>query len=108
MTKRIPTRDIALMALFVALIAWILWRKAVQPFWTRHQEMLLQRMEMEKEAREEEIAAKKRAAEKSSRDRAQQRVDTELNGQQLRELAEQEPRVIALVIRQWMSKEPKQ
>ncbi|MDR0174328.1 flagellar basal-body MS-ring/collar protein FliF [Enterobacter sichuanensis] len=94
--------------LVIAIIAWIMWRKLVQPAWVRHQETTIRRLEMEKEAREEEIAAKKRAAEKISRDRAQQRVDTELNGQQLRELAEQEPRVIALVIRQWMSKEPKQ
>ncbi|MBF4109639.1 flagellar basal-body MS-ring/collar protein FliF [Enterobacter cloacae] len=94
--------------LVIAIIAWVMWRKLVQPAWVRHQETTIRRLEMEKEAREEEIAAKKRAAEKSNRDRAQQRVDTELNGQQLRELAEQEPRVIALVIRQWMSKEPKQ
>ncbi|MEA3839825.1 flagellar basal-body MS-ring/collar protein FliF, partial [Enterobacter cloacae] len=94
--------------LVIAIIAWVMWRKLVQPAWIRHQETTLRRLEMEKEAREEEIAAKKRAAEKINRDRAQQRVDTELNGQQLRELAEQEPRVIALVIRQWMSKEPKQ
>ncbi|MBW4207217.1 flagellar M-ring protein FliF [Enterobacter cloacae subsp. cloacae] len=93
--------------LVIAIIAWVMWRKLVQPAWIRHQETTLRRLEMEKEAREEEIAAKKRAAEKINRDRAQQRVDTELNGQQLRELAEQEPRVIALVIRQWMSKEPK-
>lgn len=94
--------------LVIAIIAWIMWRKLVQPAWLRHQETTIRRLEMEKEAREEEIAAKKRAAEKHSRERAQQRVDTELNSQQLRELAEQEPRVIALVIRQWMSKEPKQ
>ncbi|MCQ4444164.1 flagellar M-ring protein FliF [Enterobacter cloacae] len=93
--------------LVIAIIAWVMWRKLVQPAWMRHQETTIRRLEMEKEAREEQIAAKKRAAEKDARDRAQQRVDTELNGQQLRELAEQEPRVIALVIRQWMSKEPK-
>ena len=93
--------------LVIAIIAWVMWRKLVQPAWIRHQETTIRRLEMEKEAREEEIAAKKRAAEKNNRDRAQQKVDTELNGQQLRELAEQEPRVIALVIRQWMSKEPK-
>ncbi|MEG6307008.1 flagellar basal-body MS-ring/collar protein FliF [Enterobacter ludwigii] len=93
--------------LVIAIIAWIMWRKLVQPAWIRHQETTIRRLEMEKEAREEQQAAKKRAAEKEMRDRAQQRVDTELNGQQLRELAEQEPRVIALVIRQWMSKEPK-
>lgn len=93
--------------LVIAIIAWVMWRKLVQPAWARHQETSLRRLEMEKEARQEALEEKKRAAEKSSHDRAQQRVDTELNSQQLRELAEQEPRVIALVIRQWMSKEHK-
>jgi flagellar M-ring protein FliF len=93
--------------LVIALIAWVMWRKLVQPAWQRHQETALRRMEMEKEARQEQMAEKKRASEKEARERAQQRVDTELNTQQLRELAEQEPRVIALVIRQWMNKELK-
>ncbi|MEI9529897.1 flagellar basal-body MS-ring/collar protein FliF [Enterobacter hormaechei] len=93
--------------LVIAIIAWVMWRKLVHPAWIRHQETSLRRMEMEKEARQEELAARKKASEKDARDRAQQRVDTELNSQQLRELAEQEPRVIALVIRQWMNQELK-
>ncbi|MFP2420559.1 flagellar basal-body MS-ring/collar protein FliF [Pseudescherichia vulneris] len=93
--------------LVIAIIAWVMWRKLVQPAWARHQETTLRRMEMEKEAREEQQAEKKRASEKDARERAQQRVDTELNTQQLRELAEQEPRVIALVMRQWMNKDLK-
>ena len=93
--------------LVIAIIAWVMWRKLVHPAWIRHQETSLRRMEMEKEVRQEELAARKKASEKDARDRAQQRVDTELNSQQLRELAEQEPRVIALVIRQWMNQELK-
>jgi flagellar M-ring protein FliF len=93
--------------LIIALIAWVMWRKLVQPAWIRHQEMALRRLEIEKEARLEEVAAKKRALEKEASDRAQQRIDTEINSQQLRGLAEQEPRIIALVIRQWMNKELK-
>ncbi|MFJ3457652.1 flagellar basal-body MS-ring/collar protein FliF [Scandinavium goeteborgense] len=93
--------------LVIAIIAWVMWRKLVQPAWSRHQETSIRRMEMEKEAREEQLAEKKLASEKEARERAQQRVDTELTTQQLRELAEQEPRVIALVIRQWMNKELK-
>jgi len=93
--------------LVIAIIAWVMWRKLVQPAWVRHQETAIRRMEMEKEAREEAMAEKKRASEKEASERAQQRVDTELNSQQLRELAEQEPRVIALVIRQWMNKDHK-
>lgn len=93
--------------LIIALIIWVMWRKLVHPAWIRHQESAIVRMEMEKEARQEEMAAKKRDAEKHARQRQEQRVETELNSQQLRELAEQEPRVIALVIRQWMKKEHK-
>lgn len=54
------------------------------------------------------IVVNKRVAEKNSRGRTRQHVDTELNSQQLSELAEQEPRVIAMVIRQLISKDPKQ
>lgn len=93
--------------LFIALIAWVLWRKAVQPFWMKHQEFALQRLEMEKEARQAEIDAKSHRAEDSQRMKAQQKLQSELNTQKLRELAEQDPQIIALVVRQWMNKEQK-
>lgn len=93
--------------LLIALVAWFLWRKAVQPAWLRNQELVLQRLELEKQARQEELDASTRRAESSARAKAEQRVETELNTQSLRELAQQEPRVIALVIRQWMNKEMK-
>lgn len=93
--------------LLVALIAWMLWRKAVWPFWVKHQEMLLQRLEMEKEARQAEATAQRQKKETSERAKAQQRMDTELTTQQLREMADEAPQIIALVIRQWMNKEQK-
>lgn len=93
--------------LLIALVAWFLWRKAVQPAWLRNQELVLQRLELEKQARQEELDASARRAESGARAKAEQRVETELNTQSLRELAQQEPRVIALVIRQWMNKEMK-
>ncbi|MDQ0431109.1 flagellar M-ring protein FliF [Pantoea agglomerans] len=93
--------------LAIAIITWVMWRKLVQPAWVGYQETSLRKMEMEKEARDEELAAKKRAADAENRARAQKREDTAINSQQLRELAEKEPRVIALVIRQWMNKEHK-
>lgn len=91
--------------LVVAIIAWIMWCKLVQPSWERHQQTTLRQMELEKEARDEAVAAQKHAAENDVRQRAQQRAHTEISTQQLRELAEQEPRVIALVLRQWMNQE---
>lgn len=93
--------------LLVALVAWMLWRKAVWPFWVKHQEMLLQRLEMEKEARQAEATAQRQKKETSERAKAQQRMDTELTTQQLREMADEAPQIIALVIRQWMNKEQK-
>ena len=47
--------------LVIAIIAWVMWRKLVHPAWIRHQETSLRRMEMEKEARQEELAARKAA-----------------------------------------------
>ncbi|WP_433637258.1 flagellar basal-body MS-ring/collar protein FliF [Kluyvera georgiana] len=91
--------------LLIAIVAFVLWRKAVQPAWMRHQELILQRLELEKEAREAELNARKQEKENNARAKAQQRVDTEMHTQQLRDMAEQEPQVIALVLRQWMNKE---
>ncbi|MCU6209285.1 hypothetical protein [Enterobacter cloacae] len=79
----------------------------MQPAWNCHQATTIHRREMGKALREEEIAVNKQAAEKNSRDRARQRMDTELNSQQLRELAKQEPRYRPRN-RQLMSKEQKQ
>lgn len=93
--------------LFIALVAWLLWRKAVQPFWIRHHEMALQRLEMEKEARQAELEAQLRKKEMAEKARVQQRVDTEITTQHLRSIAEQEPHVLAAVIRKWMIREQK-
>ncbi|ELP5717498.1 flagellar basal-body MS-ring/collar protein FliF (plasmid) [Enterobacter asburiae] len=93
--------------LFIAIIAWVLWRKAIQPAWLRHQEMALQRLELEKEARQAELDAMDRNKEITAKAKAQQRVDTELNTQYLRNMAEHDPKVIALVLRRWMNKEIK-
>lgn len=93
--------------LFIALIAWILWRKGVQPFWIKHQEMLLQRLELEKEARQAELDERQRQKQHTETAKAQQRMETEQETQHLRKIAEQEPQIIALVIRQWLNKEKK-
>ncbi|MGP3590948.1 flagellar basal-body MS-ring/collar protein FliF [Vagococcus sp. WN89Y] len=91
--------------LFVVLVAWVLWRKAVYPFWAKHQQMLLQRLELEKENRNAEIEAQQRKRLSAEQAKAQQRVEVEQDTQNLRNVAEQDPQVIALVIRQWLNKE---
>lgn len=97
----------ALRYLLVLIVALVLWRKLVQPAWLRHQEFIRQRYELEKAAREAEIAAKNEEADKVLQTRAKQRMETEVGTQQLRELAEHEPQLIALVVRQWLNEEQK-
>ncbi|NIY48666.1 flagellar basal-body MS-ring/collar protein FliF [Cedecea colo] len=91
--------------LLVGIVAWVLWRKAVQPAWMRNQELALQRLKLEKEARQAELDALSSKNEQTAKMKAQARIDVELNAQHLREMAENGPQVIALVMRQWMNKE---
>ncbi len=91
--------------LLIGIVAWVLWRKAVQPAWMRHQELALQRLELEKEARQAKLDELTRKNESSAKAKAQARIDVELNTQHLREMAENGPQVIALVLRQWLNKE---
>jgi len=69
--------------------------------------MLIQRLEMEKEVRQAELDEQVRKRQSAETAKAQQRVETEQQAQHLREMADQEPQVIALVIRQWLNKEQK-
>lgn len=92
--------------LLVLLVAWILWRKLVRPQ-LQSRQIAQQAMvaaanapanrpaEVNKPSHEEQALHKK----------SQQRVNAEVQGQRIRELADKDPRVVALVIRQWMSNE---
>lgn len=92
--------------LLVLLVAWLLWRKLVRPQLQSRQ--IAQQAavtaanapanrpaEVNKPSHEEQALHKK----------SQQRVNAEVQGQRIRELADKDPRVVALVIRQWMSNE---
>lgn len=93
--------------LLVIIVGLVLWRKLVQPAWFRHQEFVRQRYELEDAAREAEVNARRAQEEKRGLEKAQQRVDMEVGTQQLRDLAANEPQLIALVIRQWLNQEQK-
>ncbi|CAI0800433.1 flagellar basal-body MS-ring/collar protein FliF [Serratia ficaria] len=92
--------------LLVLLVAWLLWRKLVRP-------QLLHRQAAQQAA----IAAANAPAAKpadggkpsneelAQRRKSQQRVSAEAQSQRIRDLADKDPRVVALVIRQWMSNE---
>ncbi|MBU9858321.1 flagellar basal-body MS-ring/collar protein FliF [Rahnella bonaserana] len=95
--------------LLVLIVAWLLWRKMVRP--------MLRKQQAEKDA----AAAAALAAslpqpegskpvklsndELEKRKRSQQRVSVEVQTQRVQELADKDPRIVALVIRQWMSTE---
>lgn len=95
--------------LLVLIVAWLLWRKMVRP--------LLQKQQSDRDA---QVAANVAATappsdgspivklsndELAKRKRSQQRVSVEVQTQRVQELADKDPRIVALVIRQWMSTE---
>ncbi|CAI1503701.1 flagellar basal-body MS-ring/collar protein FliF [Serratia entomophila] len=92
--------------LLVLLVAWLLWRKLVRP-----------QLQNRQAAQQAAIAAANAPAAKpldggkpsneelAQRRKSQQRVSAEVQSQRIRDLADKDPRVVALVIRQWMSNE---
>ncbi len=96
--------------LLVALVAFILYRKMVRP-------QLMRKREAEKAAAEAAVArAAAREEEEAysvqlSKDELDQerkssnRMSAEVMSQRIRDMSENDPRVVALVIREWMSKE---
>ncbi|NUU65900.1 flagellar M-ring protein FliF [Enterobacteriaceae bacterium BIT-l23] len=95
--------------LVVLLVAWILWRKGIRPQLEKQRELTRMQIEADKEARRAKPEAPRQStrAEQEENARAQLRTETEMHSQTIRNMADQEPQVIALVIRQWLSKEQK-
>ncbi len=97
--------------LLIALVAFILYRKLVRPHLVRKKE--------EEKAAAEAVAARAAAAPQDeeafnvqlSKDELDQerksnnRMSAEVLSQRIRDMSENDPRVVALVIREWMSKE---
>lgn len=91
--------------LLAAIVIWLMWRKGIKPALQRYQNAQNQQLAQEKQALHEQATAAQRQTEQDEQQKTAQRVETEITTQQLRDMAQQEPRVIALVIRQWMNKE---
>ncbi|MCU5773281.1 flagellar basal-body MS-ring/collar protein FliF [Erwiniaceae bacterium BAC15a-03b] len=95
--------------LLIALVAFVLYRKLVRPHLVRKQKL--------EKAAEEAAAAKalqpeeedyKVSLSKDEQDqerKSQHRMSAEVLSQRIRDMSENDPRVVALVIRQWMSNE---
>lgn len=91
--------------LLVLLVAWILWRKAVRPQLTRRAEEAKAAQEREQLRQETQEAVEVRLSkdEQTQQRRANQRLGAEVMSQRIREMSDNDPRVVALVIRQWIN-----
>lgn len=94
--------------LLVLIVAWILWRKAVRPQLVRREEerkALLENAQARQMPEEEAVEVRLSKDEQTQQRRANQRMSAEVMSQRIREMSDNDPRVVALVIRQWMSGE---
>ena len=93
--------------LLVLLVVFLLWRMGIRPQLEKQRELTRLRIEAEKEAQKAKPEAPRQntRAELEESARAQLRTETEIHSQNIRNMADQEPQVIALVIRQWITKE---
>ncbi|PHM61066.1 flagellar basal-body MS-ring/collar protein FliF [Xenorhabdus ishibashii] len=91
--------------LLLVLVAWLLWRKMIVPQIAKKRAAEKAALTAQKNPPKQQTETNAELDEKMRRKLARQRVNVELQSQRLRELAEKDPRVVALVIRQWMSNE---
>ncbi len=96
--------------LLVLIVAWLLWRKAVRPQMVRRQEEVRAAQEAAQVQAEVEESVEVRLSkdEQQQQRRNNQRLSAEVMSQRIREMSDNDPRVVALVIRQWMSNEHEQ
>lgn len=93
--------------LLVVIVAWLLWRKAVRPQIVRRAEeaKALKEQTTLRQETEEAVEVRLSKDEQMQQRRANQRMGAEVMSQRIREMSDNDPRVVALVIRQWMSTE---
>ncbi|RXA97556.1 MULTISPECIES: flagellar basal-body MS-ring/collar protein FliF [Yersinia] len=91
--------------LLILLVAWVLWRKLVRPLIAKKQlaDKAAASVDNIVQTAQATETAKQSKEELALRKKNQQRVSAEVQAQRIRELADKDPRVVALVIRQWMS-----
>ncbi|MFJ2975081.1 flagellar basal-body MS-ring/collar protein FliF [Kluyvera sp. NPDC087067] len=91
--------------LLVLIVAWLLWRKAIKPQLQRREQIAQAAIEQNKAQQEIQEAVEVRLSkdEQTQQRRANQRLGAEVMSQRIREMSDNDPRVVALVIRQWMN-----
>lgn len=91
--------------LIVIVVAWLLWRKIVRPQWLRRLETAKVEQttnELHKEDKAVEVTLSR--DEHMQQRRVKQRLSAEIMSQRVRDMSDNDPRVVALVIRSWMNK----
>jgi flagellar M-ring protein FliF len=93
--------------LVVLIVAWLLWRKVVRPLVQRKEVVQQAQVEAQRQRVEEDEAVSVRLTkdEQQQQRKMNQRLSAEVMSQRIREMSDNDPRVVALVIRQWMSNE---
>lgn len=97
--------------LLLLLVGWLLWRKGIRPQWQRYRKA----QQAEAEARMFKATQMKTPLvaddvisddmdEKTRRRLPRQRVSAEIQSQRIREMADKDPQVVAMVISQWLGK----
>ncbi|AFH95481.1 flagellar basal-body MS-ring/collar protein FliF [Providencia stuartii] len=97
--------------ILIAIIAWLMWRFGVKPQWVKYRQT-----QQAQSAAEVFVAAQPKTPlvvdeeinedmdEQTRRRLTRQRVSAEIQSQRIREMAEKDPQVVAMVIRQWLGK----
>ncbi|EJD6042684.1 MULTISPECIES: flagellar basal-body MS-ring/collar protein FliF [Providencia] len=97
--------------LLITLIAWFMWRFGIKPQWVKYRKTQQAQVDAEifvaTQAKapfvvDEEI--NEDMDEQTRRRLTRQRVSAEIQSQRIREMAEKDPQVVAMVIRQWLGK----
>lgn len=91
--------------LLLILVAWLLWRKMVVPQLAKKRAAEKTALDAQKVQKRQMTESSAEMDERTRQKLTRQRVSAEIQSQRIRELAEKDPRVVALVIRQWMSNE---
>ncbi|HGK7506089.1 flagellar basal-body MS-ring/collar protein FliF [Kluyvera cryocrescens] len=91
--------------LLILIVAWLLWRKAIKPQLVRREQLAQAAVEQNKAQQEiqESVEVRLSKDEQTQQRRANQRLGAEVMSQRIREMSDNDPRVVALVIRQWMN-----
>lgn len=97
--------------LLIAIIAWFMWRFGIKPQWVKYRQSQQAQVTAETFVAtqpktplvvDEEI--NEDMDEQTRRRLTRQRVSAEIQSQRIREMAEKDPQVVAMVIRQWLGK----